>query len=102
IWHGLMHRKKGGGHLQIEIYKEDENLCIIIKDNGVGREAANRMRSRYADNRKSYGMRITAERLELMNKVYLMGAKVNVSDAGEIGSEEVGTIVSIRFKHKIV
>ena len=101
IWHGLMHRKKGGGHLEIDIRKEDENLCITIKDNGVGREAAGRMRSRFADNRKSHGMKITAERLDIMNKAYSMDAKITVTDAAENAGDETGTIVSIRFKYTL-
>lgn len=44
IWHGLMHRKSGGGHLQIDIAREGPDLCITVKDNGVGRKAAGRIR----------------------------------------------------------
>jgi ligand-binding sensor domain-containing protein len=101
IWHGLMHKKAGGGHLQIDVYREEDNLCITIKDNGVGREAANRMRSRFADNQKSYGMKITSERLEIMNKVYDINATVTVADGTENGGDETGTIVRVKFKYSL-
>ena len=101
IWHGLMHRKGGGGHLQIDIRKEDETLCITIKDNGVGREAAGRLRRPFGESHKSHGMKITAERLEIMNKVYHMEAQVRVTDVVENGADGTGTLVSIRFKYTL-
>lgn len=101
IWHGLMHKKTGGGHLEIHIYKEAENLCISIKDNGVGRESSGRMRSRFSEKQKSYGMKITSERLEIMNKVYDMNAHVSVTDAEANGGDATGTIVLIKFRYTL-
>ena len=101
IWHGLMHRQNGGGHLQIDLYKEGANLCVSIQDNGVGRQAAKRMRSKFAESHKSYGMKITAERLELMNKVYSMDATITVDDAPQSDGEATGTVVLIKFKYLV-
>lgn len=101
IWHGLMHRRGSGGHLQVDIARVGPDLCITVKDNGVGREAASRIRGKFSENKKSHGMKITAERLEIMNKVYHMEARVSVTDAGEGGMGETGTIVAILFKYTL-
>jgi len=67
IWHGLMHQE-GEKVLAIEIEAESNNMvCIKIKDNGIGRKAANE-RKLSQDKRKSYGMDITQKRIELINQ----------------------------------
>jgi LytS/YehU family sensor histidine kinase len=37
IWHGLMHKKEKG-HLDIEVYTENEMLFYRITDDGLGRQ----------------------------------------------------------------
>lgn len=67
IWHGLMHKKEGTGSLIINIKKEGETLICVIEDNGIGREAAKKLKSKTAVKQKSYGMNITKERLQFIN-----------------------------------
>jgi ligand-binding sensor domain-containing protein len=98
IWHGLMHSKQSKAHLQVDIYKEKENLCIVVRDNGIGRQAAGRLKSRAADSQKSHGMKITAERLEIMNKVYDINARVTITDLCK--DDATGTEVLIQFKYQ--
>lgn len=62
IWHGLMH-KDGSGSLDIQISSDDEQILISIDDNGIGREKAASLANRRLVKKKSFGIKITKERL---------------------------------------
>ncbi|SDD27727.1 histidine kinase [Niabella drilacis] len=94
IWHGLMHKEEGG-MLHIMIRQSDEVcLTITIRDNGIGRAEAARLKSKSAITHKSYGMHITQDRLEALNQKYGIHAGVAIRDlhAGDIAT---GTEVTI-------
>lgn len=99
IWHGLLHRKEPGGRLDIKIWKHSESLYIEIEDNGVGREEAKRLKSKTATKQKSHGMKITAERMDIVNKVYNVDAGVTITDLDQ-EQGRTGTRVLITLKYK--
>ncbi|MEL6923778.1 MAG: histidine kinase, partial [Bacteroidota bacterium] len=76
IWHGIMHKENGQGHLQIDITRlhaddtEQDMLRFVIEDNGIGREKAQALKSRSATRHKSFGMQITRNRIALANELY--------------------------------
>ena len=97
IWHGLMHRKEPGSRISITISKKEDNLQIEISDNGVGREAASKLKGKKNELHKSHGMKITAERLSVVNDIYHVNAGVIVTDmlndlGGSAGTKVVLTI----------
>ncbi|HLF62859.1 MAG TPA: histidine kinase [Saprospiraceae bacterium] len=101
IWHGLLHLKQPGGKLCIRLWRAEGQLHISIEDNGVGREEARRLKSKSATKQKSHGMKITAERIEIVNRVYNVNASVEIKDLpGENGSVG-GTRVSLTLQDKI-
>lgn len=101
IWHGLLHRTRPGGKLCIRFWRENDQLNISIEDNGVGREEAKRQKSKSATKHKSHGMQITEERIEIVNRVYNVNAKVQIDDlAGHNGSVG-GTRVSLTLQDKM-
>jgi sensor histidine kinase YesM len=101
IWHGLLHRTQSGGKLCIRLWREGDRLHISIEDNGVGREEANRQKSKSATKHKSHGMKITEERIEIVNRIYNVNAKVQIEDlAGHNGSVG-GTKVSLTLQDKM-
>ena len=67
VWHGLMHKKENG-HLAIDLYMQEEILCCRIADDGIGRKKAAELKSKSASVNKSMGMRITASRIERLQK----------------------------------
>jgi hypothetical protein len=68
IWHGLM-KKKGRGQITIDIKaKNSDILFVAIEDNGVGRESANEQNTVLHEKGKSFGMQITADRINALNK----------------------------------
>jgi ligand-binding sensor domain-containing protein/putative methionine-R-sulfoxide reductase with GAF domain len=80
IWHGLLHRQEHGGLLQLTISNHDNCLQIMIEDNGIGRKESAQMKSKYQGHKKSHGMQITAERIDIINKIYPVHVSVNVED----------------------
>ena len=96
IWHGLLHREDGGGHLQIEITKADAGrLRLVIADDGVGRAAAERYEAGRSSAHKSLGMQITAERIAMLRSMYGFEASVTVDDRYDAGGAPAGTRVTI-------
>ncbi|MCB0584908.1 MAG: histidine kinase [Phaeodactylibacter sp.] len=95
IWHGLMHKESDDCRLWVKAYPEHGRLAIIVEDNGIGREMARRLKSKSATLHKSHGMKVTAERIEVINEIFQAKAAVRIEDLrDEIGSA-AGTRVSI-------
>ncbi|MBK9273950.1 MAG: histidine kinase [Flavobacteriales bacterium] len=100
IWHGLMHRRVPGGHLSITVRRADEAMEVLIEDNGVGRKAAEAMKSRSATGHRSMGMRITRERLDLVRGLHDMDADVRITDLYDLHQRPEGTRVVIRLSQR--
>ncbi|MCG2613176.1 histidine kinase [Terrimonas sp. NA20] len=97
IWHGLLH-KETAGHLTIHISRESN--CLLecsIEDNGVGREKAKELRSKSAPTKKSLGMKLTEDRLALLNKQIQAEASVEVLDLIASDGEPAGTKVILKI-----
>ena len=99
IWHGLMH-KNGHGKLDIVLTIQNDILLCSISDNGVGREKATELKSKSVERQKSLGLKITNNRLALLNQGAQEDSyyKMNdiVDEEGKIG----GTQVDIIMKYK--
>ena len=94
IWHGLM-QKEGEGTITIEIKKEDEEfLNISITDDGIGREKAAELKSKSATH-KSHGLKVTSQRIEMMNKLNSTGAQVHIFDLKDEKGIATGTKVEL-------
>lgn len=84
IWHGLS-KIDESGKIIIEITKNDNLLNCIVEDNGVGRKNS------IDKNEKSFGLKITKDRLELLNKMKGTNASVHIVDL------EKGTRVEVNL-----
>lgn len=98
IWHGLM-QKEQGGLIDVHISKNDTDdmLTAIVTDNGIGRKKSTELKSKSATRHKSYGMKVTSERIALINQVYKSNTTVQVSDLYDEAGEPAGTRVMIRI-----
>ena len=100
IWHGLMHKKESG-HLEIELYTEDELLFCKIADDGIGRKKAAELKSKSALSYKSMGMSITADRIAMLQQQDQLGTHIVINDLvladGSAGGTEV--IIKIPFNN---
>lgn len=103
VWHGLMH-KEGRGHLNIEISEVvsegDKTLHCVIEDDGIGREKATELKSKSAENEKSMGLKITTERLALLNQENNFDTFYKIDDILNDENEIMGTKVQLKIKYK--
>ena|GEM_PF-965652 len=94
IWHGLM-QKESEGTITIDINKGDaEFLNISIIDDGIGREKAAEIKSKSATH-KSHGLKVTSQRIEMMNKLNSTGAQVHIFDLKDNKGNAAGTKVEL-------
>jgi sensor histidine kinase YesM len=108
IWHGLMHKEEGG---TVTIAVETQNLAslhqdsqngatllrVIITDDGVGRAASAELKSKSATKNKSFGLKMTSERIELINQLYKSKTQVQIHDLVDTEGNASGTRVIIKI-----
>jgi len=95
IWHGLLH-KDSAGLLQIFIDPFDGGIQCVIQDNGVGRKKASELKSKSITNDKSFGMKITADRLNMV-KGNSNISTVEIVDLEDEHGRALGTKVIIKI-----
>ena len=97
IWHGLMHKPEGG-NITIDIAQPDEYLLHIeISDDGIGREMAGQHKSKSATRQKSFGLKMTSERLDAINHIYKTKTEVKIVDLVDADGNAAGTKVIIEI-----
>jgi len=99
IWHGLMHKERQG-RLDIELSMEDTILNCVIRDNGVGREKAEELKSKTAEKEKSMGLKITTERLALLNREKGLNTFYEIEDVKDENEIATGTKVTLKISFK--
>jgi tetratricopeptide (TPR) repeat protein len=97
IWHGLMHKEEGGTIAVDVVQKNSILLQVIVTDNGIGRQKAAEFKSKTATKNKSFGMKVTAERIELINQLYKTATEVKIIDLKNVNGEAAGTKVIIEI-----
>jgi hypothetical protein len=97
IWHGLMHKPEGGSvHLQVT-HPQDDLLQLTVTDDGVGRARATELKSKSASHRKSFGLKMTSERIALVNQLYHTHTNVQIEDLMDAEGQPAGTEVTIQI-----
>jgi hypothetical protein len=71
-------------------------LHCVIEDDGVGREKAAEMKSKSAESEKSLGLKITTERLALLNQENNFSTFYKIEDVLNANNEVAGTRVQLR------
>jgi len=95
LWHGLMH-KSGDRKLQIRFECLDGDMFrCIIEDNGIGREAARKLKSAKSgsNTHQSKGMQITADRIELLQRQGQTASLQILDNSDEQGAAAGTTII---------
>lgn len=99
IWHGLMH-KEGQGRLDIIMSMQNEQLKCTITDNGIGRTKAAELKSKSGEKQKSFGLKITTERLALFNNEKAVRTFYNSEDVLDSEGNISGTEVTLYITFK--
>jgi len=96
IWHGLMHKEEKG-ELDIEVSQESDHLFFKITDDGIGRKKAAELASKSATKHKSMGLRITADRIAMMQSSKGNESPITINDLINADGTAAGTEVIIKM-----
>lgn len=98
IWHGLLH-KTGERKLNIHFHiSNEEQIICTIEDNGIGREAAQKISQAIKEDlHTGKGIRSADERLRLFNEQYDAKSLLQIEDLADASGAATGTRVSIFF-----
>jgi ligand-binding sensor domain-containing protein len=99
IWHGLMHQSTDQRKISVSVALKDDYLYMSVEDNGIGREAARKIKMLGHARKGGMGMRLTSDRLRLLHKIYGQEVQVIVEDLSENG-KPAGTKVVIKLPHR--
>lgn len=95
ILHGL-NPKPEKGKLTIRLSSENNFLICTIADNGIGREKASEIRRTMPVKKyKSLGMKITEDRLRILNEINNSQLSVTVTDLKDAEGKALGTKVEL-------
>lgn len=91
IWHGIMPLDKNG-NLKLTIDSEEKKLVIKIDDDGIGINRSKKQKKDAAGT-THYGIPITKERLNILQKKYNQNVSLTIVDKSEMHMQ--GTLVTI-------
>jgi len=96
IWHGLMPRQ---GERWVHIHfkmKTDDLLLCTVRDNGIGREAAARIKNNTGQH-KSKGLSLVYDRLAILRQQYGKAFDVTIHDIKDENDLTIGTEVQLEI-----
>jgi putative methionine-R-sulfoxide reductase with GAF domain/two-component sensor histidine kinase len=97
IWHGLM-PKQGERWVHIHFkMKTDDLLLCTVRDNGIGREAAARIKNSNTGQHKSKGLSLVYDRLSILRQQYGQAFDVTIHDIKDENNLPVGTEVQLEI-----
>ena len=97
IEHGIAHSEKKDSFVAVSAELQKGFLLYTIEDNGIGRQKAMELKSKQVLKKKSYGMQITADRIDIINRIQQMNASVLIEDLKDTAGNATGTKVIIEI-----
>ena len=95
IWHGIS-KKQGVGKIMIHIHREGSMINCIVEDNGIGmKESAETKNKKEMQPKKSFGMKITNARIDILNKTKKTNAAITLLHLEE------GTKIEIKLPEEL-
>lgn len=102
IRHGIRNKDSGKGEIKITILQNNEGVHFTVEDNGVGREAAARLKSDQHIEYQSKGIRLATNRLELLSAGNHEPIITHITDMKDDTGNAIGTKVEVFFPHSIL
>ena len=101
IWHGLMNKSEKG-KIKILVKIDRNKLVCIVEDDGIGRDAAQKINLEKKIKKQSLGLKITEDRLKFIEKVYGIRAQTVTEDLFDEKGIPKGTrvVIEIPQMHK--
>lgn len=95
IRHGIKYKPGRDGLVQVTIQRKKLGVLISIQDNGVGREAASKYKSKYHIQYQSRGMTINEDRIKILNSSSERKIELAVTDLYDSENRATGTRVDV-------
>jgi tetratricopeptide (TPR) repeat protein len=96
IRHGVAHKEKNDGQIDIVVSKNGYLVCMV-EDNGAGRQQPGVVKPLTAEEYQSKGMSITMKRIDTINKIYDADISTRVEDIANESGLVTGTRVVVQF-----
>ncbi|MBI1838123.1 MAG: histidine kinase [Flavobacteriia bacterium] len=94
INHGLRH-KKTNCKLTIELEESEDNIIILIEDNGIGRKEALRLKNLSSFTHESKGLMLVKEKIQALKEINGISIEVETIDKFDEFNSSIGTKVKI-------
>ena len=94
VRHGIMPR--GSGKVKVAIQGDGDEFSITVEDNGIGRNASQKLAKKSGRKRPSLGIRNTYERIAAINQLYKLDIEMQIMDLGD-GPNAEGTCITFQF-----
>jgi len=95
IIHGFMNKKTGSCNLLIQLWEKENQLMVVVEDNGIGRARAAEIKAQSGLTQKSQGIVITKERLDILNSKMKNKISVEIDDLKDAAGNAAGTRVKL-------
>ncbi len=92
--HGLLHQS-GPKNLQISFQQNDDNLEILVVDNGIGREKAYAINAKNKEKNSSYATSAVLKKLDLLNQKQTQQLVLSITDLYDEQQHAKGTQVQL-------
>jgi len=83
--------------IKLEVINADEALRLEISDNGIGRTGSSKLKGSQGEDKRSYGLEITRDRLDLISKLYDFSTSMDIEDLYDDDGASTGTKVNIEI-----
>ncbi|MFD1162402.1 tetratricopeptide repeat protein [Hwangdonia seohaensis] len=93
IWHGIS-KKENDGTILIEISSANQNLICAVEDNGLGRNGTIKNPNK---NNNSMGIKITNQRLDIINEIKNVKGTINFIDKKQGLRVEISLPLELKF-----
>jgi len=99
IVHGIRNKEQGQGRLVIDITLKNNQVIVVIADNGIGRKRSRRLHEENKTIHQSIGMNVTEKRIQLLGLLERNNITLTITDLTE--DEDTGTRVEIILPYSV-
>lgn len=93
IWHGLRYKDEMG-RLTLSVKKVNNELIVIIEDNGIGLKKSQELKTKHQRQHHSRGLTNTNERISLLNSLYSTNISIDITEKEE---SKTGVVIILQF-----
>ncbi len=94
IVHGISNANRRA-IIKVSLHQDNDFLTIIIEDNGIGLQKSFEIKSRKRIKEPGFGIRLSHERLELLNRIYRSNLSFSIEEMYDSKDKSIGTKVRI-------